>query len=254
AALVLRCSPLNRALVCQNLKVEFLMEEYLKIIIPLIAVVLGWLLGQLSGLFAIGREEKQFRSSALPAMLDLYFQKNRIDHVLAFFNGKLGDSMEKLHEIFEKHGADLDSRRRLIDELMSKFESSRQVNLDLPEKNKISLDKSVERSIIELSKVDAVSAYKLDRIYNEFILLMEIRFPEKEIDATYYLDVWSELLGVFRQDLRTLRKLILKVARSISFCDYIKVLMLLRAEEKLLKSVPKESLESILKIKRRASS
>ncbi|TOB86075.1 hypothetical protein CGJ96_24155, partial [Vibrio parahaemolyticus] len=100
------------------------------------------------------------------------------------------------------------------------FESSRQVNLDLPEKNKISLDKSVERSIIELSKVDAVSAYKLDRIYNEFILLMEIRFPEKEIDATYYLDVWSELLGVFRQDLRTLRKLILKVARSISFCDY----------------------------------
>ncbi|TOE33410.1 hypothetical protein CGJ45_24825, partial [Vibrio parahaemolyticus] len=74
------------------------MEEYLKIIIPLIAVVLGWLLSQLSGLFAIGREEKQFRSSALPAMLDLYFQKNRIDHVLAFFNGKLGDSMEKLHE------------------------------------------------------------------------------------------------------------------------------------------------------------
>ncbi|MDN4721190.1 hypothetical protein QYZ46_06515 [Vibrio parahaemolyticus] len=51
------------------------MEEYLKIIIPLIAVVLGWLLSQLSGLFAIGREEKQFRSSALPAMLDLYFQK-----------------------------------------------------------------------------------------------------------------------------------------------------------------------------------
>ncbi|TOJ74749.1 hypothetical protein, partial [Vibrio parahaemolyticus] len=63
--------------------------------------------------------------------------------------------MEKLHEIFEKHGADLDSRRMLIDELMSKFESSRQVNLDLPEKNKISLDKSIERSIIELSKVDA---------------------------------------------------------------------------------------------------
>uniref|UniRef100_UPI000B1584E3 hypothetical protein n=2 Tax=Vibrionaceae TaxID=641 RepID=UPI000B1584E3 len=177
-----------------------------------------------------------------------------IDHVLAFFNGKLGDSMEKLHEIFKKHDADLDSRRKLIDELMSKFESTRQSNLDLPEKNKISLDKSIERSINELSKVDAVSAYKLERIYNEFILLMEIRFPEEELDANYYLDVWSELLGVFRQDLRTLRKLILKVARSISFCDYIKVLMLLRAEEKLLKSVPKESLESILKIKRRASS
>ncbi|MGU3843737.1 hypothetical protein ACVZHT_19255, partial [Vibrio diabolicus] len=167
----------------------FLMEEYFKIIIPLIAVFLGWLLSQLSGLFAIGREEKQFRSSAIPAMLDLYFQKNRIDHVLDFFNGKLGDSMEKLHEIFKKHDADLDSRRKLIDELMSKFESTRQSNLDLPEKNKISLDKSIERSINELSKVDAVSAYKLERIYNEFILLMEIRFPEEELDANYYLDV-----------------------------------------------------------------
>jgi hypothetical protein len=222
------------------------MEVEFKYIVPIIGVALGWLLSQLAGLFTFAREDRRIRSSSLPAMLDLYFQQKRIDHVLTYFNVKLGDSIEQLHTIFEKHDADKESRLALLEELITAFEKTRQGNLDLPEKNKENLESSIDHAIKELSKVDAVSSYRLTRLYNEFILLIEIKFPDEDLNSPSYLKTWSELLSIYRADLESLRNLVLKTARGVGVIGWYKVWSLIREEEKQLESTPKDTLDSVL--------
>lgn len=224
------------------------MDVEFKYLAPIIGVALGWFLSQLAGLFNLAREDRRIRSSTLPAMIDLYFQQKRIDHVLTYFNLKLGDSMEQLIKIFEKSKADKESRASILDELIQAFEKTRQGNLDLPVKNKKTLEKSIEHAVKELSKVDAVSAYKLTRLYNEFILLIEIKFPAEEINSSAYLNTWSGLLSIYRTDLGNLRRLVFKVSRGIGLIEWLKVWMLIREEEKLLESTPTDVMDDVLKV------
>jgi hypothetical protein len=224
------------------------MDVEFKYLAPIIGVALGWLLSQLAGLFNLAREDRRIRSSTLPAMIDLYFQQKRIDHVLTYFNLKLGDSMEQLIKIFEENKADKESRASILDKLIQAFEKTRQGNLDLPDKNKESLEKSIEHAVKELSKVDAVSAYKLTRLYNEFILLIEIKFPAEEINSSAYLNTWSGLLSTYRTDLGNLRSLVFKVSRGIGLIEWLKVWMLIREEEKLLESTPTDVMDDVLKV------
>lgn len=222
------------------------MELDFKYLIPLAGVLLGWILSQFSGAINTAKELRQYRSSALPPMLDLYFQQYRIDQILKFFNLRLGDSMEKLHKIYEKHDIPKEKRLEIFSLLVEKFEQTRQGNLDLPEKNKEYLFRALDTATLSLSKADPVSAYRLSRLLAEFILLLEIKFPSNEINSEKYLSTWGYLLQTFRNDMGDLRKLILKVSLGIGLVTFLRIWWLLRSEEKLLEQPPEGVLEDLV--------
>lgn len=221
-------------------------HEYLKYLIPLAGVFLGWILSQFSGVINTAKESRQHRSSALPAMIDLYFQQYRIDQILKFFNLRLGDSLKKLHEIFEKNDVPKEKRLELLSLAIANFEKSRQGNLDLPEKNKEYLFRALDAATSSLSKVDPISSYRLSRLIAEFILLIEIKFPANEINSEKYLSTWENLLHTFRNDVGALKKLILKVSIGIGWVTFLRIWWLLRNEEKLLGQPPVDALEDLL--------
>lgn len=219
----------------------------IKYIVPVLGVVLGWLLSQLSGAFLLAREDRRLRSSAIPPMMDLYFQQYRIDKILEFFNLKLGDSLEQLHQLAEAGKIPKQHRETIFNQLFTAFEKTRQVNVDLPSKNKETLFSSIEKAVDSLSKVDAISAYKLSRLSNEFALMLEIKFPEEQLNPKHYLEVHGNLLSIFRSDIINLRSLILKNAFKVGIVELIKIYLLLKSEEKQLNDTPKDVIEEVIK-------
>lgn len=224
------------------------MENFeLKYIVPILGIILGWLLSQLSGSFAIAREERSLYSSALPAMIDFHFQQYRINKILEYFNLKFGDTLEEFSLAAEAGSFTPSEHKQLFKDMFLGFEKSRQQNINLPEKNKELLFKSLELAIDSLSKVDAVSAYRLSRLMNEYILATEIKFPEDELNYISYLKTYEHLLSIYRNDLKSLKKIILIVAFKISIFQFIRIFLLLRQEEQELNSVPKETIDHALK-------
>lgn len=219
----------------------------IKYIIPILGVVLGWLLSQLTGAFSLAREDRRLRSSAIPPMMDLYFQQYRIDKILKFFNLKLGHSLEQLHQLAEAGKIPKQDRETIFNQLFSSFEKTRQGNVELPSKNKETLFSSIEKAVDSLSKVDATSAYKLSRLSNEFALMLEIKFPEEQLNPKHYIEVHSNLLSIFQSDIASLRKLILKTAFKLGVVEFLKIHFLLKSEEKQLDDTPKDVIEDVIK-------
>lgn len=219
----------------------------IKDIFPIVGILLGWLLSQLSGAFSLAREDRRLRSSAIPPMMDLYFQKYRIDKILEYFNLKLGDSLKQLCQLAEAGKISKQDRETIFSQLFSAFEKTRQGNVDLPSKNKETLFSSMEKAIDSLSKVDAASAYKLSRLSNEFALMLEIKFPEDQLNPEHYLKVHGNLLSIFRADIASLRKLILKTAFKLGVVEFFRIYSLLKSEEKFLNDTPKDVIEEVIK-------
>ena len=219
----------------------------IKYIIPILGVVLGWLLSQLTRAFSLAREDRRLRSSAIPPMMDLYFQQYRIDKILKFFNLKLGDSLEQLHQLAEAGKIPKQAEKTIFNMLFSAFEKTRQGNVELPSKNKETLFSSIEKAVDSLSKVDTTSAYKLSRVSNEFALMLEIKFPEEQLNPKHYIEVHSNLLSIFQSDIASLRKLILKTAFKLGIVEFLKIHFLLKSEEKQLDDTPKDVIEDVIK-------
>jgi hypothetical protein len=221
------------------------------LLVPLIGVILGWALSQLSSGAAARREDKRLRRSALPPMLELYFQQYRIDQVLMFFNLRLGKSLTKMVNIFERERVSYEESAKVLALLFGKFERGRQQNLDLPEKNKESMFRSLDRATQALAKVDPVGAYRLSRLSNEFVLLLEIKFPQENLSSKEYMDTWTGILSSYRHDIEALRRLITRTAFTIGLVDFVRVLLLLRKEERAFSNPSSDLLESALNIVRK---
>lgn len=220
----------------------------LKYIVPIAGVVLGWLLSQLSGVFTLAREDRRSRAASLPAMIDLYFQQYRINKILEFFNLRLGDTLKQLFEATNFGEIEKEHREELLAQLMASFEVTRQGNIDLPEKQKESLFKSLSAAVESLSKVAPASAYRLSRLSSEFALFQEIKFSEKILDPMNYLVTHGNILGVFRADLEDLRRLIVRTALGLGVIQFLEVFLLLRSEEKKLRLAPKDQIEALLHV------
>lgn len=105
----------------------------------------------------------------------------------------------------------------------------------------------MEKAIDSLSKVDAASAYTLSRLSNEFALMLEIKFPENQLSPEHYLEVHVNLLSIFRTDIVSLRKLILKTALKVGVVEFFRIYYLLKSEEKLLNDTPKDVIKEVIK-------
>lgn len=219
----------------------------LQTFIPVAAVIIGWMLAQLSGSFAVARESKRLRASSLPPMLDLYFQQYRINKVLLYFNNRLTKSIDQLHEIYVRDEVPKEKRIEFANLLLGRFERTRQGNLDLPEKNKDQIIRSVESAIVSLSKVDPVGGYKLSRLLAEFFLLIEIKFPSEEVSSEKYLNTWGRLLETFRGDIHSLKTLIYRVALGNGILCFLRVWYLIRQEEACLSAPSDEILDDLIK-------
>lgn len=167
----------------------------LKYIVPIAGVVLGWLLSQLAGVFTSAREDRRSRAASLPAMIDLYFQQYRINKILEYFNFRLGDTLEQWCEATNFNEVEKGRREELLTQLMASFEVTRQGNIDLPEKQKESLFKSLSAAVESLSKVAPASAYRLSRLSSEFMLFQEIKFSVRNLDPMNYLETHGNILA-----------------------------------------------------------
>jgi hypothetical protein len=165
--------------------------------------------------------------------------------VLEFYNYKLGDSLEELCNIQSERKINREESMKIFGALFQNFEKTRQGNLELPDKNKELLFKSLESAVVSLSKVDATSAYRLFRLTNEFALLLECKFPPDQLNPQSYLKTHGNMIAIFRDDLKALRKLILKVACQVSAVQYIKVLLLVREEEALVSTTPEDVIKDV---------
>jgi hypothetical protein len=155
--------------------------------------------------------------------------------------------LEQLCQLAEAGKIPKQDRETIFNQLFSAFEKTRQGNVDLPSKNKDTLFSSMEKAIDALSKVDAASAYKLSRLTNEFALMLEIKFPEDQLNPEHYLEVHGNLLSIFRTDIMSLRKLILKTAFKVGALEFLRIYFLLKSEEKLLNDTPKDVVEEVIK-------
>jgi hypothetical protein len=216
-------------------------------LIPIVGVVLGWFLSQLTGMFSLAREDRRCRSAALPAMVDLYFQQYRINKILEFYNLRLGDELKELCNATENNK----QNKKLYDEvflqLLSSFEVNRQRTIDLPQELKESLFKSLTVATDSLSKVAPALAYRLSRLSSEFSLFQVIKFPEMNLEPTKYFETYENLLGIFRADLQELRRLIIRTALGIGVFQLIEILLLVIKQEKELNNYSKEAIETLLK-------
>ena len=61
-----------------------------------------------------------------------------------------------------------------------------------------------------------------------------------------YLETHGNILGVFRADLKDLRRLIVRTALGLGVIQFLEVYLLLRSEEKNLRQPPKEQMETLL--------
>ena len=224
----------------------------LSLLMPLIGVALGWVLSQFSSGSAATREDRRLRRSALPPMLELYFQQYRIDKILVFFNLRLGGALEQMVSIFERDEVSREKGFEHMQKLLGGFEKTRQGTLDLPEKNKESMFRSLDHAAQVLSKVDPVGSYRLSRLSNEFVLLIEIKFPNDNLSPKEYMDTWAGLLETFRNDIDDLRRLIHRTAFRVSLIEFIRVLLLLRKEERAVSDPPVDLLESVQNVIRKA--
>ncbi len=222
-----------------------MMDIDLQTFVPVAAVIIGWILAQLSGGFSVARENKRLRASSLPPMLDLYFQQYRINEILIYFNGRLTSSIDQLHDIYVQKEVPKEKRIELANLLLGNFEKTRQGNLDLPEKNKDQIIRAVEGAIESLSKVDPVGAYKLSRLLAEFFLLIEVKFPSEEVNSEKYLNTWGRLLESFRSDIHSLKALIYRVALGKGILTFIRIWYLIRQEEAGLSAPSDEILEEL---------
>lgn len=217
----------------------------ISVLTPILGVAVGWILSQISSSATARREDKRIRRSAIPAMVELYFQQYRINSILNYFNKKLSESIRGLVEIFDENNVPPHQQKEYMQKLFSGFESTRQGNLDLPTKNKENIFSSIDDATKNLSKVDPLKAYRLSRLANEFNLLMEIKLPKENLSTKEYLDTWSALLATFHDDIQSLRKLILRTSFNVGFLEFANFLLLIRQEEKNLASPPVETLESL---------
>lgn len=216
------------------------------LIIPLAGVILGWVLSQVSTALAGSREDKRLRRSSIPPMLELYFQQYRIDKILKYFNYSLNDALEKLTASCSDMSSE--QKTKIVSFLLSRFELTRQGNLDLPKKNKEAMYSSLAEAIKALSKVDPINSYRLSRLLNEFILLLEIKFPEDRLNPKEYLEAWGMLLSTYRNDIQSLRSLILRTSFRVGLIEYLRMLILIRKEEMSLIDPPDELMENLSKI------
>lgn len=215
-------------------------------LIPIVGVVLGWFLSQLTGIFSLAREDRRFRSAALPAMIDLYFQQYRINKILEFYNLRLGDALKELCNTAETAKKSSKLHDEVLLKLISSFEVNRQQIIDLPKEQKETLFKSLSVATDSLSKVAPALAYRLSRLSSEFLLFQAIKFPEMNLEPRNYLETHGNLLGIFRADLKELRHLIIRTALGIGVLQLIEILLLVVRQEKELSNYSKEVIETLL--------
>ena len=201
-----------------------------KLLIPLLGVVLGWLLGQVSTLWGVSRENRRFVSASLPSLVSLYFEKYRVNEILKIYNLKVDSDLEIIHSAEKKGQLEKASNRLILENYMEIFEQTRRINVTLPDKTLEAVVSAVKDGIKDLSKADPASAYKASRILNEFLLFIEIQLPDKNVDPIRYMDNWGKILSVYREDLDALRKLIFWLSLKSGLVQAIRIHRLIKNE------------------------
>lgn len=201
------------------------------VIFPLAAVALGWFLNELAGAFRVAREERQLVRSALPALVQLYFEQYRINDILSFFARKMGDDFEDFYKAVETGIEKKGSINEFFTQYLAQHEKMRRANIALPEVNRASLIQAMLESTSALARVDPVSAYRAKKLLSEFVLFQETELPSLSNNYQFYVKQWSLILEVYRTDLSNLRGLILRVALKVGVMEYLRVRNLLTLEE-----------------------
>lgn len=200
-------------------------------LITLAAVALGWFLNELAGAFRIAREERQLSKGALPVLLHLYFEQFRINEILSFFNAKMGDDMESFHKAIESGAAHKESVGDFLAGYLAEHEEMWRTSVSLPEESRSSLIESAKQTTSSLAKVDPVSAYSARKLLSEFILFQKSELPKPDQDPQVYVNHLAMMLTVYRRDLSSLKKLILRVAWRSGIVEYFRIRKQLRDEE-----------------------
>lgn len=201
-----------------------------KLLIPLLGVVLGWLLGQVSTLLGVSRENRRFVLASLPSLMALYFEKYRINEIIKFYNLKVGSDFEIIHGAVERGQLEKASLKDLLEKYMETFEQTRRINVTLPDKTLEAVVSAVKDGIKDLSKVDPASAYKASRILNEFLLFIEIQLPDKNVDHKAYMENWGKILSVFRRDLDALKQLIFWLSLKSGLVQAVRIHRVVKSE------------------------
>lgn len=189
------------------------------VIFSLVAVALGWFLNELAGAFRVAREERHLVRSALPALVQLYFEQYRINDILSFFARKMGDDFEAFYKAVEAGIEKKGSIGEFFAQYLAQHEEMRRANIALPEANRASLIQAMLESTSALARVDPVSAYRAKKLLSEFVLFQETEIPSLASNYQFYVKQWSMMLEVYRTDLSNLRGLILRVALKAGVMD-----------------------------------
>lgn len=201
------------------------------LLLPLAGVVVGWFLNELAGAFRIAREERQCLKSALPPLLQFYFEQYRINEILTFFNTKMGDDFEHIFTEVQKDNPGPETIKKLLNDYLSRFEELRKTNVSLPKRNAEDLSARVGTMLESLSKVDPVAAFSAGKLFNEFALFQETEMPAFGENHAAYVNTLAVMLSVYRNDMNNLRSLILRISRRVGVVQYFQTRRLLRAEE-----------------------
>ncbi len=203
----------------------------LVLLLPLAGVVVGWFLNELAGAFRIAREERQCLKTALPPLLQFYFEQFRINEILTFFNTKMGDDFEHFFAEVQKDNPGSETIKKLLNDYLSKFEELRKTNISLPKRNAEDLSVRVGAMLESLSKVDPVAAFSAGKLFNEFTLFQETEMPAFRENHAAYVKTLAVMLSVYRSDMNSLRSLILRISRRVGIVQYFQTRRLLKAEE-----------------------
>jgi hypothetical protein len=190
-----------------------------EVLLALGGVLLGWFLSELAGAFRIAREERHLVRHALPPLLTLYFEQYRINEILSFFNRKMGDDFERFVLEAEKDPKQKSTVGGAIAAYLANFEDLRQHNVTMPQANRDSLIETLANATDGLAGVDPISAYQAKQLMSEFLLFQDIKMPASGSAPQIYVQFLGGVLSVFRNDITSLRKLILVVARQASLFD-----------------------------------